>query len=226
MKKQVVIFIIIAALALATTIYINASDSSVTNKSDQPNKTISLLLTSSTTRTFAAKEIDDNTLDIIIKTGIQAPSARNSQPWHFSVVKNKEILEKINNDTLAEGQKEAQKNPDRPQPPKDYHALFHAPVAIVISATTDSPSSTFDAALACENMSIAAQALGLGTHIATSVTKALTGTNEEEYKTILGIPDDKQAVAVLLIGLPDSAAASDAVSKATTRNPEVVTYLK
>lgn len=28
--------------------------------------------------------------------GLNAPSAKNSQPWHFSVVRNKKILNQIN----------------------------------------------------------------------------------------------------------------------------------
>ena len=41
------------------------------------------------------KELPDELLKEIIKAGMQAPSARNQQPWHFLVVKNKDILNKL-----------------------------------------------------------------------------------------------------------------------------------
>ncbi|MBP2651165.1 MAG: nitroreductase [Firmicutes bacterium] len=225
MMKQLISFLIIAVLALAVAIFFSENSTKFISNNSQPNPVVNTILSSTTTRAFTDKSVDDKTIDLIIKAGIQAPSARNIQPWHFSVVTNKEFIEKINTDTLTAGEKEAEKNPGRPKPPKDFHALFHAPIVIVISADIDSPSSTFDSALACENMSIAAQSLGLGTHIVTSVTMAFKGANEEIYRKTLGIPNDKKPVAILLIGEPNPAAA-DVVSKATVRNQEVVTYVK
>ncbi|MBP2645408.1 MAG: nitroreductase [Firmicutes bacterium] len=223
--RQLIIFIVIAVIAVGATIILSGRDTILSSNTNQSTSTIDTILKSSTTRVFTPKAVDDKTIETIIKTGIQSPSARNLQPWHFSVVTNKDLIERINTDTLAAGEKEATKNPGKPSPPKDFHALFHAPLVIIISADIDSPSSLFDAALACENMSLAAQSLGLGTHISMSATMALTGEKQEEYQKLLGIPNGKRAVAVLLVGEPANKDA-DAISKATTRNAEVVTYNK
>ena len=217
---------LIAILAVAITIVAFMNYHAVSNNNNsQPNQTISILLNSSTTQTFTNQEVDADKIATILKAGTQAPSAKNNQPWHFSVITNKDILEKINTDTLAIAQKAAEKDLTKPKPVQGYHALFHAPLAIVISGTVDGPSAKFDTALACENMSIAAQSLGLGSHIVMSMLQTFSGPNEAEYRKILDIPQNQKPVVVLLIGVP-AAASSDAVSKATTRNLNVVTYVK
>lgn len=104
--------------------------------------------------------------------------------------------------------------------------LTDAPLAIVISC---SDGSEFDAGLACQNMSVAAQLLGYGTKIISSLTMALNGANQAEYRELLGIPENLSATAILLIGKADTAVDTtvDGYAGATTRNPmsETVTYV-
>ena len=100
-----------------------------------------------------------------------------------------------------------------------------APLAIVISCAE---GSELDAGLACQTMSVTAQLLGYGTKILTSPTIALNGEKQEEYRQLLGIPDDYSAAVILLVGYADSSAEeADGVTGATQRNPldEQVTYV-
>lgn len=46
-------------------------------------------------RKFLDKEIEDEKIERLLKAGMQAPSAVNSQPWEFLVVKDKESIEAI-----------------------------------------------------------------------------------------------------------------------------------
>ena len=48
-------------------------------------------------RNFLDKEIEDDKIERLLKAGMQAPSAINSQPWEFLVVKDKEGIRKIEN---------------------------------------------------------------------------------------------------------------------------------
>ena len=100
-----------------------------------------------------------------------------------------------------------------------------APLAIVVSCEE---GSELDAGLACQTMSVTAQLLGYGTKILTSPTIALNGEKQEEYRQLLGIPEDYSAAAVLLVGYADtSAEETDGATGATERNPlnEQVTYV-
>ncbi len=177
-----------------------------------------------TAQAFSQEPVSDADIQSILTAGINAPSAMNSQPWHFSVVSDPSVLQQIA-DGMSMGMPAGGKPPfdgpdgkDAPKPPAPggdgpKAGLTDAPLAIVISCTE---GKDFDAGLACQTMSIEAQLLGYGTKIISSPTIALNGENQAEYKDLLGIPEDQAAVAVLLIGR--EASDVDAVSGATERN--------
>lgn len=48
-------------------------------------------------RKYTDRKIDEETLRSILRAGFYAPSARNLQPWHFIVVRDKEMLVNISN---------------------------------------------------------------------------------------------------------------------------------
>lgn len=105
-------------------------------------------------------------------------------------------------------------------------ALGDSPVAIIIymNEKTSSPNASFDCGLACQNMVIAASALGYGTKIISSPTMTLNGANHDALCEKLGVDPSLTALAVLLIGKPDV----DAVSSASVRNSmdEKVSFIK
>jgi len=93
-------------------------------------------------RQFSSKPISDEIIQKILVAGHQAGSARNAQPWHFTVVRNRQLIDSIMNNVedgnvliVVSG------------PQEEFGARF---------------SMNFDCALATQNMFLAAQALGLG----------------------------------------------------------------
>ena len=107
-------------------------------------------------------------------------------------------------------------------------ALGDSPVAIIIymNENTPSPNASFDCGLACQNMVIAANALGYGTKIISSPTLSLNGENHDALCEKLGVDPAFSAVAVLLIGKADVEV--DGASGATTRSAinEKVSFVK
>ncbi len=97
-------------------------------------------------------------------------------------------------------------------------ALGDSPVAIIIymNNNTSSPNASFDCGLACQNMVIAANALGYGTKIISSPTMSLNGENHDALCEKLGVDPAFSAVVVLLIGKADVEV--DGASGATTRS--------
>ncbi|MCF0231071.1 MAG: nitroreductase family protein [Enterococcus sp.] len=84
------------------------------------------------------------------------------------------------------------------------------------NTATKSPNADFDCGLACQNMVIAANALGYGVKIVSSTANALNGENHDALCEKLGVDPALTAVAVLLIGYQDDTV--DGASGATTRN--------
>ena len=96
--------------------------------------------------------------------------------------------------------------------------LGDSPVAIIVykNPNTASTNADFDCGLACQNMVIAANALGYGAKIVSSPTMSLNGENHDAICEKLGVDASFSAVAVVLIGKTDVEA--DAATSASIRS--------
>ena len=54
-----------------------------------------LIKTRRSIRAYTDKDISDQDIEKIIDAAMSAPSAGNARPWHFIIIKEKELLEKI-----------------------------------------------------------------------------------------------------------------------------------
>lgn len=108
-------------------------------------------------KVFDPKPIDDEALETIVTAGLYAPTGMNRQPWHFTVIRSKEMLERFG---------AARRSLPLPPgiPPEAVKAMGDpmrgAPVMIIVSAKEGGLSSV-DSCLAMENMFIAAASLGI-----------------------------------------------------------------
>jgi nitroreductase len=163
------------------------------------SNTIDVILAGYSAKIFTTLPVSDSQIDQVIKCGMKAPSARNVQPWKFTVVKDNALVKEII-PTITSGN-----------------------ILIVVSgveAKQPGMNSDFDCALATENMYVAAQSLGLGAHIYMSPVANIN----TKMKDVLGITEGYRVVAVLRIGNIDKNV--DATSSASTRKnaEEIVTY--
>jgi len=64
--------------------------------STAPNEVVTLLSTMKTSRAgFSDKAVGDDVIKTIVQCGINAPSAQNKQPWHFTAIVSKEMQDKL-----------------------------------------------------------------------------------------------------------------------------------
>ena len=206
-----------------------------------------------TTQFFTDEKVADEDVEKILSAGVNAPSAMNTQPWHFTAVTDEETAKKLADamssmkppamkdgepgipPAMPEGMEEKQPvsdpRKDAPKPPEGGAGFSKMPNKAGIG---DAPltivisckeGSELDAGLAVQNMSAEAQLLGYGTKIMTAPTMAL---NNDEYKAMLSVPEGQKIAAVLIVGKAAAAEDNpDAVSSATERNDfnEVVTVI-
>lgn len=59
------------------------------------NEILNAIFSRRSIRAFTDKKIDEQTLETLLKAGMYAPSAMNTQPWHFIVVRDKETMNKV-----------------------------------------------------------------------------------------------------------------------------------
>src|ERR1035437_9048356 len=97
------------------------------------SETISTLLSRRSIRTYKDVQIKEEELQTILKAGQYAPSARNDQSWHFTVVQNPEILEKIS--AIAKeiyGKSDNELFRERAKV-ENFSLFYHAPTYIIVS---------------------------------------------------------------------------------------------
>ena len=121
------------------------------------NETMQSILARRSYKVFDSRPIGDEELETIVTAGLYAPTGMNRQPWHFTVIRSKEGMERFG---------EARRSlPLPPGVPSSVAAAMgdpmrNAPVMIIVSAK-EGMTSLQDCCLAMENMFIAAASLGI-----------------------------------------------------------------
>lgn len=181
--------LLIAALFALTKLYGQVSDNCVAN----------VILSGYSERAYISEPVTEQQLDLILKCGLKSPSARNNQPWKFTVIKDEPTMKEIINDVVVGN------------------------VLVIVSGIESEGGKTpdFDCGLVTESMFVAAHGLGLGARIYGSPTG-----NINSKKELFQIPSGYKAVVVLRIGNIEKGV--DGVSGATLRKKaeEVINYKK
>ena len=150
---------------------------------------------------FTQESVPEEDIQSIVTAGLNAPSAKNVQPWFFAVVTDKDLLKEID--------KAANVNPN------GRLSVGGSPLVVFVS-TNGSEYGLFDGGVATDRMNVAANLLGYGCKTVATAAKA---ANEPEFKKKLHIPDNYTVFAALLIG-KEIEKSVDGVSGATTRAPQ------
>ncbi len=112
----------------------------------------------------------------ILEAGRWAPSSKNTQPWHFIVIRDRETLRRLSELT-----------------PTGPH-LAEAPMAIAV-VTLGAKMPHVDATRAIQNMVLAAWDLGLG-------TCWITNFDMDKVKELLKVPDEAVFITAMPFGYP------------------------
>ena len=150
------------------------------------NEVIQTILKRRSIRKFTGQPVENQTLTLLLKAAMAAPTASNSQPWEFIAITEPEILDRIRG--------------------KLHFARYNAPAAIVVcgnpSIANNSSGKRYwdqDCSAATENILIAATSLGLGTvwigiHPLPSIIKPM--------RDVLEVPEHVTPLSMVYIGHP------------------------
>lgn len=58
-------------------------------------ETIQAIMTRRSIRKYTTQSVSAEVMDQLLKAAMQAPSARNTQPWHFIIIDNKALLHEV-----------------------------------------------------------------------------------------------------------------------------------
>ena len=146
-------------------------------------------------RQYLDKPIENEKLNVILESARLAPSATNSQPWHFYVVRNKNKIESL-----------AKKMPIGSRLVINSF-IAQAPIVIVatagpidflhrvVSFIVNKRWYYMDVSIALEHMVLTAWELGIG-------SCWIGWFNEKKVKQLIDIPKNQEIIAMLTLGYP------------------------
>ena len=118
--------------------------------------TIEVIKNRRSIRKFKAEQIAYPDLQTIMEAALYAPNGMNQQKWHFSVIQDKSLVDRMVNTMKANmidsGNEVFAKNAKNP----NYNIYYGAPTVILVTADEKSKYAQFDCAAAAENICIAA----------------------------------------------------------------------
>lgn len=160
------------------------------------NETIKTIYERRSVRKYSDKKVPRDIIDKLLGAAVMAPSARNTQPWHFTIIEDRTKMDEIAEEAFK------QYNLTRKNKIQSaYGIFFNAPLLIVISGKKDYFWLKDDVNLAVQNMFLAAHSLGLGS---CWIGRAIHLNNVPEILEELGVPDDMEIVAPLIFGYPET----------------------
>jgi nitroreductase len=128
-------------------------------------------------RNYTGDPIPREDLETIVDAGRLAATGGNRQPWDFIVVTDREMIDRLK-----------------------IAAAWMEKAGAIIAVVMDPVSRWWleDGSAAVENMLIASTALGYGS----CWLEGYTLPREEEFKELLGVPDEKRLLTLVPIGVP------------------------
>jgi nitroreductase len=128
-------------------------------------------------RLFAEQPVPDDVIEAILDAGRRSQSSKNTQPWRFVVVQNRDTLQALSR-------------------MGDYAGhLAGAAFAVVLIGLREDRSNHFDLGQAAALLQLAAWDVGVGSCIATIYTP-------DKAKELLGIPAEMTCYTAISFGYP------------------------
>lgn len=113
------------------------------------------MMTRRSIRKYKDAAVGRDTMEVILKCGINAPNGQNLQSWEIRVVDNPEYINGITEAYLAE-------NPAAGEDPSFRNMFRNAPTVVFIANDPEYDFSEVDCGLLGENMILSAWSMGVG----------------------------------------------------------------
>ncbi|MBQ4399232.1 MAG: nitroreductase family protein [Bacteroidales bacterium] len=167
----------------------NNPDSNMSVDNEVKDNAIETIMTRTSIRSFTDRAVSADTVEMLLRAGMAAPTAVNLQPWHFVVVNDRAKI-----DELGGNGRQSQ--------------MWHeSPLVIVVCGNMEKAMEGVgqafwvqDCSAATENILLAAHALGLGA--------VWTGCYPIEERVanisqVLGLPEHIVPLCAIVMGYPN-----------------------
>lgn len=165
-------------------------------------------------RKWQDKAVSRDTLDIILKHGINAPNGKGIQAYEVRVIDKPELLKEMSDAVVKDmpevGQREGFEN-----------IFVNAPCVVFIASYNDYDLSQVDCGLLGENIILSAWSMGIGSCCLGSSARMLkTSESAAPYLEKLDFPKGYNLLYCIALGYPDE------TPDAKPRNEQKVRYIE
>ena len=207
MKPSVFLNIVLAAALVAVSVRWATTGSGESAPAKADSVVYNNIMTRTSVRSYLDKPVEDSKIDSLLHAAMAAPTAMNTQPWHFVVIKDRATLNKI-----------AEATPNA-------RMAAEAPLAIVVCGNMTNEHADVvrmfwpqDLSAATENLLLQAHAMGLGA--------VWTGTYPDPQRcdavsSLLSLSDNLIPLCTVVIGYPKGEQ-----TPKDKWNPDNVTYFE
>lgn len=164
------------------------------------NPVIDNIMARRSVRAYKAVPVGRDTMGVILKCGINAPNAMNSQNWEVRVLDNADEIAAVTK-IFAEA------NPDQAARPGFVNMFRNATTVAFVAHKADAGMSQIDCGLLGENMMLAAQSLGIGTCCLGGPVRFLTDSCPDFLKK-LDFSEGYELLFAIAFGYPDESPAA------------------
>lgn len=155
-------------------------------------------------RAYEDRPVSKEVVKELLSLAVHAPTGSNMQPWGFVIVEDKAYMKLWSDRTKEHLLGEMENRPYLKQykavlENKDFNIFYNAPCLLLVYGDKASPNYLFDGSLAAQNIMLGAYQMGLGS---CWIGFASALGNSPQIKGELGVPDNYNLVAPLVLGYP------------------------
>lgn len=163
-------------------------------------------------RQYKPQAVNRDTMQTILKCGINAPNGMNKQSWEVRVVDNPDFINGV-----TELYKKA--NPKAAEDPSFKNMFRNAPTVVFIANDPSYDCSQIDCGLLGGNMILTAQSMGIGSCCLGGPARFMKSPEAAEYLKKLNFSEGYELLYCIAFGYPDETPA------AKPRNVEKVQFI-
>lgn len=156
------------------------------------NQTLEMILNRRSIRSFLNKPIPQEDLEQIAQAAVHAPSGMGRETWQFTVVTDREKIQKL--------AKVIEKETGR-----ENYTMYEPEALIIPSNLRESKFGKEDNACAMENIFLAAESLGIGSVWINQINGISDNPAVREELTKLSVPEDHVVYGMAALGYPAEA---------------------
>ncbi|MCM1109699.1 MAG: nitroreductase family protein [Clostridium sp.] len=169
---------------------------SAAEASDSPlsNSVVETIMSRRSVRAYDPVPVGRDTMDVIIRCGLNAPNAMNAQKWAVRVVDNQTLLDSMTAAFVAD-------KPEMAEDPGFRNMFRNAPTVAFIAAPAGAYSGV-DCGLLGENMILSAWSFGIGSCCLGGPVRFINSEEGAPFLSRLGFPEGYELIYAIGFGHP------------------------